>query len=68
MLGDGEAVGHSGDEVADAADLFDFAFAAPFGRKQRRVRPISGGEAADDAQRLAADGDQRLWLRLGRRQ
>ena len=54
--GNGEAVGHPGDEVADSAQLPDFVAASlPRLRHQGRVGAIGFGEAGDDALGLGPD-------------
>ena len=57
VAGDGEAVGHAGDEVADAAQAVGFvAFPCPALGEQSGVVAIGGGEVGDDAMRFFAHG------------
>src|SRR5262249_48514933 len=53
--GDGEAVGHAGNEVADRAQTFKLATAAPPSfRQQLQIGPVSPGQTRDDAFGLLA--------------
>ena len=61
MSRDREAVGHSGDEVADRSQLAEFIITAlPGGREERRVGNVCRGEVRHDAVGFAPD---RLKLR-----
>src|SRR4051794_10205514 len=54
--GNGEAVGHSGDEVADGPQLLDLApAAAPWFGQQIAIVAVRCGEASNDPLRLLAD-------------
>ena len=56
MPGNGETVGHSGDEIADPAQARGFAFATlPAGREILRIVAVAAGKVADDPLRLDPD-------------
>src|SRR4051812_2820626 len=62
MASNRKAIGHSGDEVADGAQLLDVAAAAAPGvGQQRRIRAVCGSQVGDDPLGFLAD-----LLELGR--